>query len=142
VGLAGSWLLVVVADVVLAGLAPARLVVAALALGVTVGQTVAAIPLVIATRRICGEPAVHGVGRAALAGLAAAAVGAAVGVAVSLAVPLSHKLLAVGVGVLAVGGAVIAFAVVAYLLDDGDLRMVLARLPWLARLSGVRQHSA
>jgi len=63
-------------------------------------------------------------------------------VAVSLAVPLSHKLLAVGVGVLAVGGAVIAFAVVAYLLDDGDLRMVLARLPWLARLSGVRQHSA
>jgi len=142
VGLAGSWLLVVVADVVLAGLAPARLVVAALALGVTVGQTVAAIPLVIATRRICGDAAVRGVGRAALAGLAAAAVGAAVGVAVSLAVPLSHKLLAVGVGVLAVGGAVIAFAVVAYLLDDGDLRMVLARLPWLARLSGVRQHSA
>jgi putative peptidoglycan lipid II flippase len=141
--LAGSWLLVVVADVVLAGLAPARLVVAALALGLTVGQTLVAIPLVIATRRICGEAAVHGVGHAALAGLAAAAVGATVGVAVSLAMPLSNKLLAAGVAVLAVGSATIAFAIVAYLLDDGDLRIILARLarlPPLTRLNGLVRH--
>ena len=44
--------------------------------------------------------------------------GAAVGVAVSLAAPVSHKLLAAGVAVLAAGGAVIAFGVVAYLLDE------------------------
>jgi putative peptidoglycan lipid II flippase len=135
--LAGSWLLVMAAEVVLAELAPAHLVVAALALGMTIGQTLAAIPLVIATRRIRGGVAVHGIRRAALAGLAAAAVGSAVGVAVSIVVPVSHKLLAAAVAVLAAGCAVIAFGVVAYLLDDGDLRAALARLrhiTWLRRI--------
>ena len=42
--LAGSWLLVIVADVVLVELVPPRLVVAALALGTTIGQTVVADP--------------------------------------------------------------------------------------------------
>jgi len=125
--LAGSWLLVLVADVVLAELAPARLVVAALALGNTIGQTVVAIPLVILTRRICGRAAVRGVGHAALAGLAAAAAGAAVGVAVSMAMPVHHALEAFAVAVLAASCAIIAFGVVAYLLDDGDLRAILAR---------------
>jgi putative peptidoglycan lipid II flippase len=133
VALAGSWLLVIAADVVLAGLAPARLVVAALALSTTIGQTVVAIPLVIATRRICGPAAVQGVTRAALAGLAAAAAGAAVGVAVSVAVPAGNKLLAAGVAVVAAGCAVIAFGAVAYLLDDGDLRTVVGRVRQLAR---------
>ncbi len=50
--LAGSWLLVIVADVILAELVPSRLVVPALALGNTIGQTVVAIPLIIYTRRI------------------------------------------------------------------------------------------
>ncbi|MBV9093188.1 MAG: virulence factor MviN [Streptosporangiaceae bacterium] len=126
--LTGSWLAVIAADVVLAELTPARLVVAALALGNTIGQTVAAIPLLVVTRRICGKAAVQGVGRAAAAGLAAAAVGAAAGVAVSLALPVSHKLLAFGVGVLAAACAMIAFGVVAYLLDNGDLRVVMGRL--------------
>jgi putative peptidoglycan lipid II flippase len=139
--LAGSWLLVIAADVVLAELAPARLVVAALALGATIGQTLVAIPLVITTRRICGREAVRGVGRTALAGLAAAAVGAAAGVAVSIALPNSHKLLAAGTALLAAGCAVIAFGVVAYILDDGDLRTALARLRQAARLRRpVRQH--
>jgi putative peptidoglycan lipid II flippase len=129
---AGSWLLVIVADVVLAELAPARLMVAALALGTTIGQTVVAIPMVIATRRICGKAAVQGVGHAALAGLAAAAAGAAVGAAVSIAVPISHKLLAVTLAVAAAGCAVIAFGVVAYILDHGDLRTAVGRLRQLA----------
>ena len=133
--LAGSWLLVIAADVVLAELAPARLVVAALSLGNTIGQTVVAIPLVIATRRIRGRAAVQGVSHATLAGLAAGAAGAAVGVAVCLAVPVSGKLLAVGVAVLAAGGAVIAFGVVAYVLDQGDLKPVAARLRRVARRS-------
>ena len=48
------------------------------------------------------------------------------GVAVSLAVPLHHKLVAAALAVPAAGFAIIAYAVVAYLLDDGDLRAVLA----------------
>jgi putative peptidoglycan lipid II flippase len=140
--LAGSWLLVMGADVALAELAPAHLVVAALALGNTTGQALVAIPLVIATRRIRGNAAVHGIGHAALAGLAAGTVGAAVGMAVSLAVPMSGKLLAPGVAVVAAGCAAIAFGLVAYILDGGDLQAVLARLRQMARSRRVRQHPA
>jgi putative peptidoglycan lipid II flippase len=131
---AGSWLVVIAADAVLAVVAPARLVVAALALGSTIGQTVVAIPLVIATRRIRGPEAVRGTGRAALAGLAAGAVGAAAGVAVSLALPVSHKLLAAGVALLAAVCAALAFGLIAYLLDDGDLRAVVTRLRKVTRV--------
>jgi putative peptidoglycan lipid II flippase len=126
VALAGSWVITIVADVVLVQLVPARLVVAALALGTTVGQTVVAIPLVFVTRRICGTAAVQGALRAALTGLAACAASAAVGVAVCLAVPLHYKLTAVALAVPAAGSAVIAFGVVAYLLDRADLRSVVA----------------
>lgn len=130
--LAGSWLLVTVADVVLVELASPRLVVAALGLGSTIGQTVVAIPLVLAIRRIRGRDAVQGTGHAALAGLAAACAGVGVGVAISVALPVSHKLLATGVAVVAACGAAAAFAAVAYLLDDGDLRIVVARLRQMA----------
>jgi putative peptidoglycan lipid II flippase len=135
---AGSWLLVMVADVVLAELAPARLVIPALALGNTVGQTVVAIPLVIATRRICGRDAVEGTGHAVLAGVAAGAVGATAGVAVSLAGSGGGKLLAAGVAVIAVACAVVAFGAVAFLLDRGDLRAVAARLRWLRQAARPR----
>ena len=128
--LAGSWLVAIVADVVLVELVPARLVVPALALGITIGQTVVAVPLVFITRRICGSAAVAGVGRATLAGLAACAAGAVAGVAISLAVPLHHKLEAVALAVPAAGCAILTFGVVAYFLDDGDLKAVLA---WVRR---------
>jgi hypothetical protein len=133
--LAGSWLIAIVADVVLVELVPARLVPAALALGITFGQTVVAIPLVFVTRRICGPAAVQGTRHAALAGLVACAAGAAVGMAVSLAVPLHHKLAAVALAIPAAGCAIIAFGVVAYLLDDGDLKAVLAGVRRILRRS-------
>jgi putative peptidoglycan lipid II flippase len=133
--LAGSWVLVIGADVLLAELAPAHLVAPALALGTTIGQTAVAIPMVIATRRICGRPAVQGVGHATLAGLAAGTVSAAAGVAVGLAAPSGGKLLAVGMAVVAAVGAIIAFAAVAYALDRGDLKAVAARL---RRVAGPR----
>jgi putative peptidoglycan lipid II flippase len=133
VAMAGSWLVVIVACLVLVPLVPARLVVAALALGTTIGQTVVAIPLVFVTRKICGPAAVQGAWRAALAGLAACAVGSAAGVAVSLAVPLHHRLVAVAVAVLAAGCAIIAFGVIAYILDDGDLKAVLAKVRRVVR---------
>jgi len=125
VGLAGSWLLVILADVILAELAPPRLVVAALALGNTIGQTVVAVPMVVATRRICGPAAVQGVNHAALAGLSAGAAAAAAGIAVSLAAPETGKLQAFALAVPAAACAVLVFGVVAYLLDDGDLRITL-----------------
>jgi putative peptidoglycan lipid II flippase len=132
-GVAGSWLLVIVASVLLAELMPAHLVVAGLALGNTIGQTAVAIPMVIATRRIRGRAAVQGIGHATVSGLAAGTAGAVVGVAVCLAAPTGGKLLAVGVAVLAASGAVIAFGVVAFILDRGDLKPVVARLRRLAR---------
>jgi len=133
--LAGSWLLTIVADVVLVQLVPPRLVVAALAFGATFGQTVVAVPMVMVSRRICGKAAVQGVSHAALAGLAACAAGAAVGVAISLAVPIHHKLEAFVLAVPAACCAIIAFGVVAYFLDDGDLRAILA---WVRRAAGRR----
>jgi putative peptidoglycan lipid II flippase len=139
VAVAGSWVLVLLAEVVLTELMPARLAVAALALGNTIGQTAAAIPLMIVTRRIRGKAALHGVGRAALAGVAAAAAGAVAGLGASIALPTSHKLPAAGTGVLAAGCAVIAFGVVAFLLDSGDLRTVLARL---RQVTGLRPVTA
>jgi putative peptidoglycan lipid II flippase len=92
IALAGNWLAVIAADVLLAGLAPPHLVVGALALGNTIGQTVVAVPLVIAIRRIRGAAAVAGVRRANLAGLAAAAAASAAGIAVSLVLPGGGKL--------------------------------------------------
>lgn len=131
--LCGSWILTTVADVILVELVPARLVVAALALGNTIGLVLVAVPLVIVTRRIRGAAAVQGVNHAALAGLAAAVAGIAVGVALSLVIPMSHKLLDIGVGALAAAGSVVAFGVVAYLLDDGDLRVIAGRLRRMTR---------
>ncbi len=128
--LGGSWLLVIVADLVLVELVPARLVVPALALGNTIGQTGAAIPLVFVTRRICGKTAVEGIGRATSVGLAACAVGAGLGVAVSLAVPVHHKLEAFAWAIPAAVCAIIAFVGVAYLLDRRDVRAVQA---WVRR---------
>jgi putative peptidoglycan lipid II flippase len=119
-------LLGVAAQLVLVALVPPRLVVAALALGYTIGQTGVAIPLVLVTRRILGRATVAGVGRATLAGFAAAVAASVVGVAVSLAVPDSHRLLAVLAGAVAAGCAVVAFGVVAFRLDGGDLRVVVA----------------
>jgi putative peptidoglycan lipid II flippase len=142
VAVAASWLLSMAVMATLAELAPAHLVVAALALGTSIGQIAAAIPLVIITRRIRGRAAVHGIGRATLAGLAAAAAGAMAGAAVSNALHVSHKLLDAGVGAAAACCAMIAFAVVAFLLDDGDLRAALVRLrALLARLRASRQQA-
>jgi len=140
VAVAASWLLSMAAMAILGELAPAHLVVAALALGTTIGQIAAAIPLVIITRRIRGRAAVHGFGRATLAGLAAAGAGAMAGAAVSNALHVSHRLLDAGVGAAAACCAIIAFGVVAFLLDDGDLRAALVRLQQLlARLRLSRQ---
>jgi putative peptidoglycan lipid II flippase len=128
--LAGNWLVVIVADLLLAGLAPSHLVVGALALGNTVGQVVVAVPLIIATRRIRGAAALAGVGRANLAGLAAAAAGVAAGVTASVALPGGGKLADAGSGAVAAAVAVAVFGLVVCLIDPADLRAVTR---WLRR---------
>src|SRR5207249_2729944 len=99
-----------------------------LALGNSVGQLVVAVPLMLATRRICGRAAVQGTRHAALAGLAAGAAGAAAGVAVCLAISVTGKPLQAAVAVVAAACAVFAFGSVAYALDRGDLKAVVARI--------------
>ncbi|HTZ91473.1 MAG TPA: lipid II flippase MurJ [Streptosporangiaceae bacterium] len=136
----GSWVLVIVAEVALAELVPSRLVVPALALATGIGQTAAAVPLVVITRRIRGKAAVQGIGRATLSGLAAAAAGTVVGVAVSLGLPAHHKLIAAVAAVLAAGCAVIAFTAVAFILNREDTAVALARVRqltarWAPRLT-------
>ncbi len=136
---AASALLTVVAQVVFVELVPAHLVMPALALGNTVGQTGVAIPLVVVIRRLLGKPSMAGVGRATLSGLAAAIGAGVVGVGVSLALPHGHKLLAVLAAVVAAACAVIAFGVIAVRLDDGDVRVVVAAIRRAVRLrSSVR----
>jgi peptidoglycan biosynthesis protein MviN/MurJ (putative lipid II flippase) len=60
------------------------------------------------------------------------AVSAAAGVTVCLAAPARGKLLAAGTAVIAASCAVIAFGVVAYVLDRGDSKTVLG---WLRRIA-------
>jgi hypothetical protein len=53
---------------------------------------------------------------------------------VSIAWPTTHKLLAIVVGMFAAAAAVIAFGAIAYVLDNGDLRVVVARLATALKL--------
>jgi putative peptidoglycan lipid II flippase len=136
---AGSWLLVIVAQVVLAELAPPRLVVAALALGYTIGHTAATVPVLVVTRRIRGPASVEGVGRSALVGLAGAAAGAVTGVVVTLALPAAHRLIYAGVGVVAACGSVALFGIVSYALGSAESRAMVKRLRKVRRLGTVGQ---
>lgn len=125
-------LLMVVFDVVLTQFVPSHLEVLALALGSTLGQTVVAIPLVLATRAIRGRAALKGVGHAFITGLLACVAGGAAGVAVT------HFLLGSGSGagktlivagaLAAVFSALVAFFAVAFLLDRGDLRAIVRQV--------------
>lgn len=129
---AGSWLLTILAQVVLVAFVPSRLVVAALCIGNTAGQTAAAVVTMAITRRIRGAGAVQGMWRASWAGLFGAAVAAMAGVGVCLALPVGHKLLDIIVGALAAGCAVVAFGLIALLLDKGDVTQILA---WTRQVS-------
>jgi putative peptidoglycan lipid II flippase len=111
-----------------------RLTVAFIAGSATVAQLGAAVPMLLAIRRIRGKAAVEGVVRAALASLAAGAAGSAAGLAVTLAAPAGGKLHDLGTGTAGAAVAIVAFGVVAYVLDGGELRAALRRLRRLRRL--------
>ena len=128
IAVGGGWLVVVVADIVLVGLAPGRLVVGMLALGSSIGLTAAGVALVVAVRRALGPAALAGTGRAAAAGLAAAVTGGGVGTLIAAALPISSPVAAALVAAFAAGCAVAVFALVAYVLDGGELRAVVSRV--------------
>jgi putative peptidoglycan lipid II flippase len=128
VAMAGGWLIVIVADVIAVELVPARWVVPMLGLGNTVGMALSGAALLIAVGRARGGAALHGTARAAAAGLAGALAGAAAGAAMSAAVPVTGFILNAIIALLACCCAAIGFGVVAFFLDGGDLRAVLARV--------------
>ncbi|HEY3903262.1 MAG TPA: lipid II flippase MurJ [Streptosporangiaceae bacterium] len=131
--LSGSAVATIAVNLILTAFAPAHLVVAALALGTSIGQTVVAIPVVIVTRRLRGAAALRDGRRAGLAGLVAGAAGAVTGTAVSVAIHAEGRLLAVLSAVVACCVAIAVFALVAYALDRPDAVAVLSRVRQVAR---------
>jgi putative peptidoglycan lipid II flippase len=124
---ASGWLLVIVFDVLLVSLASGPSVVAMLALGNSIGLTVAAGALLVAVRRLRGPAAMEGIGRTMTSGLAAATAGAGAGAAVAAVVPSGQGVQAVVVAVLAAACALAAFTLVAFLLDRGEVRAAITR---------------
>ena len=125
--LVGGWLLVIVTDVAAVPAVPPRWVVPVLAIGNTVGLTLAGLALLVAVRAVRGPDALHGAARAAAAGLAGAVSGAAAGALVSAALPVAGFVRNAAVGLLACLAAAVMFAAVAMILDGGDLRALAAR---------------
>jgi len=125
--LVGGWLLVIVTDVAAVPAVPPRWVVPVLAIGNTVGLTLAGLALLAAVRAVRGPDALHGAARAAAAGLAGAVSGAAAGALVSAALPVAGFVRNAAVGLLACLAAAVMFAAVAMILDGGDLRALAAR---------------
>ena len=97
-----------------------------LALGNSIGLTVAGIALMAAVRRRRGSAALRGTPRTAATGLAAAAAGAAAGAAVGAALSPTGKVTSGLVAVLAAACALAVFTAVAYVLDSGELRAAIA----------------
>jgi putative peptidoglycan lipid II flippase len=127
IALTGGWLLVIAVDLVIVPLVPAHWVVPALGLGNSFGLTAAGIASMAAVRRARGAAVLHGVSRAYAAGLAAALAGAAAGLGTCAALPASGFFPNVAVVLLACLGAAVAFGLVAYALDGGELRTVAAQ---------------
>ncbi|SEL71389.1 putative peptidoglycan lipid II flippase [Blastococcus sp. DSM 46786] len=109
----GGWLLAVAADVVLAAALPSADRAAALALGHTLGVTVAGAGLVVVVLRVAGRPALHGLSRGGPAAVGAAVLAGGAGLWLARVLgadPVPDGVLAaLGAGVV-VGGAVLVVA--------------------------------
>jgi putative peptidoglycan lipid II flippase len=133
--IAGGWLLVIIADVLIVPFVPPGRVVPVLGLGTTFGLSVSGIALLILVYRECGAAALRGTPRAFLAGLAGCVGGAAAGALVSYVVtsavpsPGNREILVnVGLSVLVALVVTGVFALIVLRLDSGDIRSALSRL--------------
>jgi peptidoglycan biosynthesis protein MviN/MurJ (putative lipid II flippase) len=127
IALVSGWLLVIVTDVLAVPAVPPRWVVPVLALGNTVGLTLAGLGLLAAVGVIRGPAALRGSARAAGAGLAGALAGAAAGALVSAGLPVTGFIPNAGATVLACLVATAAFGAVVVVLDGRDLRALASR---------------
>jgi putative peptidoglycan lipid II flippase len=127
IALTGGWLLVIAVDLVIVPLVPGHWVVPALGLGNSSGLTAAGIALMAAVRRARGTAVLHGVTRAYAAGLTGALAGTAAGLGACAALPASGFFPNVAVMLLACLAAALAFGLVSYALDGGELRTVVAQ---------------
>jgi putative peptidoglycan lipid II flippase len=127
IALVSGWLAVIVTDVAAVPAVAPRWVVPVLALGNTVGLTLAGLALLAAVRHARGPAALRGSARAAAAGLAGALAGAAAGGLVSAALPATGFLPNAGVAVLACLAATAVFGAVVVVLDGKDLRALAVR---------------
>ncbi|HEV8275921.1 MAG TPA: lipid II flippase MurJ [Streptosporangiaceae bacterium] len=127
IALVSGWLAVIVTDLAAVPAVAPRWVVPVLALGNTVGLTLAGLALLAAVRHARGPAALRGSARAAAAGLAGALAGAAAGGLVSAALPATGFLPNAGVAALACLAAAAVFGAVVVVLDGKDLRALAAR---------------
>jgi peptidoglycan biosynthesis protein MviN/MurJ (putative lipid II flippase) len=124
----GGWLLVIAADLVIVPFVAPRHVVPALGLGMSFGLTVSGLALLILVGRDRGAPALRGVSRAFLAGLAGAVAAAVAGSLLAGALAASGFFVNVGTSVLVTVVVIAVFAGVAGTIDVSDLRAAVARL--------------
>ena len=124
----GGWLLVIAADLVIVPFVAPRHVVPALGLGMSFGLTVSGLALLILVGRDRGAPALRGVSRAFLAGLAGAAIAAVAGSLLAGALAAPGFFVNVGISVLVTVVVIAVFAGVAGAIDVSDLRAAVARL--------------
>jgi putative peptidoglycan lipid II flippase len=127
IALVSGWLLVIVTDLAAVPAVPPRWVVPVLALGNTVGLTLAGLGLLAAVGVIRGPAALRGSARAAGAGLAGALAGAAAGALVSAGLPVTGFIPNACAAVLACLAATAVFGAVVVVLDGRDLRALAAR---------------
>jgi putative peptidoglycan lipid II flippase len=127
IALVSGWLLVIVTDLAAVPAVPPRWVVPVLALGNTVGLTLAGLGLLAAVGVIRGPAVLRGSARAAGAGLAGALAGAAAGALVSAGLPVTGFIPNACAAVLACLAATAAFGAVVVVLDGRDLRALAAR---------------
>jgi putative peptidoglycan lipid II flippase len=124
---AAGWALVVAVDVALVIALPRTWTVTALGVGTTVGMTAAGGWLALVLRRSAGPPALHGAGRALLAGLGAGVIAAGVGRGLADALPTVAAAASVAITVVVAAVSAGGFLAVAALFDRETVRLLLRR---------------
>ncbi len=122
-----GWLVVVAADIVLVLSLPRGWVVAGLALGNSVGMTVAGVLLLGALVRVRGARVLAGLGRAALGGVAGGLAGGAAGYGVGALIGAAGPVASIGVAALTALVAGVVFLMITFVLDGPDVRAVIGR---------------